>query len=1120
MQPRPDTGRLSLVLLLIVAAVTAMPLVLSRLGMAFGAAAAHGAGAHFAAVPMGGVMVSFDINALSILVFTVVVTFFTVRVTANRTVPLLAATLALAGLADAVQVVPRLGPDTSFTVLQSSILSVALLGRLGAGLVLAGGAAVTRASGRLGRRTSLILLLGGGVPVVAGTWLAMVSLTGSKAALPPGLGNLNLALALAAAVLLMPRAVSGSTGFLGRGLVAGLIPLAAGQSALAWDVTSVYDNGYQIAVLLTWFAWLLPAGGLGIDFLNAYHARGMSAEKRFLRAVVDAIPHFVFARDLEGRFTLVNRAVARYYGLRVDQVEGHLLADVYECPDQVAAWMDEDREAMRRGEEWTYPEEITRVDGQSVCLQSIKKPLAPDLPGGQQVLGVSIDVTDRLKAERALAHRLRMERAAGAVLKTFVQCTDEDLDECMSRVLAELGAFCEAARCAVVRFGRDGRPAQRLYSWIDPAKAPVCHPPAALDGAALIWTSRWFAMNTPVVAESLADLPDDAATFRTAWGLRAEGAFLAVPITHRGHAFGFLAVDASQPRPWQRDEITMLRNVGDLFITVWDKLETERSLKETMVQAQASSRAKSEFLANMSHEIRTPMNCVIGIADLLSEMDPTPRQRQYLDMIRQSGGALLAVINDILDLSKIEAGRFELDPQDTDLRALVEEVVSLIAFSAQSRGLEVVCRQAPGVPERGRVDGTRLRQVLTNLLNNAAKFTNAGHIYLNVEPVGEHDGDVMLRCAVTDTGIGIPPAQMRRIFDKFTQAEAGTTRRFGGTGLGLAICQRLVDLMGGEITAESDPGRGSTFGFTIPVQGAVATPSAVPDDEACNVLIVTGHELSGEVLVEQVRQLGHWGTMVLGAADALAMLAGSPSRGCGRWSTVLLDQNLPERELVALLDHGTARSGDDGPRYVLMTNLAGRPDHLVDLADRADGELTKPVRPAHLAAVLQGREPLAAPASTPAPVPAVATADFPAALVAADDDPDPGAPADSPRILLAEDNPFNQKVAVGMLKMLGCRVEVAANGAEALDLLQREDFDLVCMDCQMPEMDGYEATRRIRELSGGKCDVPVVAMTANALSGDRRACFAAGMDDFLSKPINKATLAAMLAKFGLIETLV
>ena len=379
-QQRSDTGRLSLVLLLTVFLVTVTPLVLSRLGMAFGAAAEDGAGAHFAAAALGDLIVRFDINALSMLVFTVVVTAFMTRVTTNRTVPLLATTLALAGLADAIQVVPRPEPGTSTAMLHATTLGATMLGRLGAGLLLVLGAGVTRACHRLGRRPALWLLVGIGAPLVCATWLATATLAGPNGLLLGGVGGINLLLALLAAVLLLPVIRAQRTDFFGRGLMAGLIPLAAGQMALAFGVVSIYDNGFQIAVLLKWFAWLLPACGLGIDFLNAYHARGMNAEKRFLRAVVDAIPHFVFARDLDGRFTLVNRAVARYYDRRVDQMEGRLLSEINDSPEQVAAWMEEDRESVRRGSEWTFPEEITRdATGETISLQSIKLPLTPDL---------------------------------------------------------------------------------------------------------------------------------------------------------------------------------------------------------------------------------------------------------------------------------------------------------------------------------------------------------------------------------------------------------------------------------------------------------------------------------------------------------------------------------------------------------------------------------------------------------------------------------------------------------------------------------------------------------------------------------------------------------------------
>jgi len=994
--------------------------------------------------------------------------------------------------------------------LHSTAIGATLVSRGGGALVLAGGALLVRLSGKMRRRTALAILMAGGVPAVVATWSSMAHFVDPTPAMVRDLGLVTLALYAITASLVLPVALHRHNTFLGRGLVAGLMPLAAGQMALMSGVTSIYDNGFHIAVLLKWFAWILPACGLGIDFLNAYYERGMSGEKRFLRAVVDAIPHFIFARDENGRFTLVNSAVARFYDRRIDEIEGRLISELYDDAEQVAEWMKQDRDTLERGTEWTFPEEIGAVaTGETIHLHSIKKPLHAEDGDNHQVLGVSIDVSDRISAERALAELLEAERTSAAILRTFVQATNTTLNESMTAVLGNVGAFTGAARCSIVRFGRDGGQAQRLFTWVDPSASPrPMLPPMRIESDVLVWTSRWFAMNAPVVAETAADLPGDAAGFVSAWGLPAAGGMLAMPITHRGRPFGFVVVDDRRSHRWRRDEIALLRNVGDLFVTVFDKLETERSLKEAMEAAQASSKAKTEFLANMSHEIRTPMNCVIGIADLLQEMDPTPQQQQYLDMIRQSGGSLLTVINDILDISKIEAGRFELDPVQTDLRALVEEVVGLIAFSAQTQGLEVICRQAPGVPEHGVIDGGRLRQVLTNLLNNASKFTHQGHIYLNVEPVGEDDGSVTLRFEVRDTGIGIPAAQVRKIFDKFTQAEAGTTRRFGGTGLGLAICQRLVNLMGGEIEVDSTPGVGSVFTFTVPVQDPQQRSVSVPAPDAGNLLVVTGHELSGEVLLEQVRHMGHHASVVLGAADALTMLAGNPSRGCGRWTSVLVDENLSAGDLQTIVDHCTALPSDDRPRVLLMTNVAGRSELMADLTGRVDGTLAKPVRPSHLASAVAGPgmalvfSTVKAPPADPAVVPASSS-------TAAD--------GDRPRILLAEDNPFNQKVAVGMLQLLGCTVTVAGNGAEALDHLQRAHFDLVCMDCQMPEMDGYEATRRIRELPGDKGRIPVVAMTANALSGDRRACFQSGMDDFLSKPINKAMLSSMLTKFGFIE---
>jgi PAS domain S-box-containing protein len=831
-----------------------------------------------------------------------------------------------------------------------------------------------------------------------------------------------------------------------------------------------------------------------------------SRDRRFLRAVIDAIPHFIFARDAEGRFTLVNKAVADFYGRRVDEIEGRHLSEIHSDAEQALQWLQEDRRTLELGREWSIPGTLTSgADGQDIWISAIKKPLAADLVGVEQVLGVSIDLTEQMRAERALARRLDYEHTAAALFQTFVHCTRTEFDRVMTRVMARLGRFSRAERTFLYRFDDQGGCAELAYDWRREDKErdlPLCLAPDSLE-----WLMGLFEMKVPVMTADLSAHATIPAPFLDAWGRDSAG-FVAAPILHGRKLYGFVGMDTSDARDWPQEEINLLHTVADLFITVWSKHEVERSLVSAMREARASDRAKSEFLANMSHEIRTPMNSVIGLADLLGDMQPTPRQRQYLDMIRTSGAALLTLINDVLDLSKIEAGQLELDLVPVDLRELLQEITGLIAFNAQSRGLEVVCRLAPGVPPQVLLDPSRLRQVLTNLLNNAAKFTPRGHVYLNVEPVGGDDEHMELRFAVADTGIGIAPENLERIFEKFTQAEAGTTRRFGGTGLGLSISRHLVGLMGGRIFVASQPGQGAEFSFTIPVKMLSCDLTPAVADPA-NLLIVTGHELTGEVLAEQARALGHQARVMVGGVEALDEAAGWASAADRAYTHLVVNQDPAQDSVPDLTPYLERLAPKHTPHVILLSNL---PSLLQDHELRAkgyDGALTKPVHERALFGLLCGDSALnlqAAPRPSAAPAPAPAATDEPERELVAE-------PADGPRVLLAEDNPFNQKVALAMLRLLGCRVEVATNGAEALDLVAREPFDLVLMDCQMPVMDGYHATRRIRALPGDAAAVTIIAMTANALSGDRAACFAAGMDDFLSKPITKAMLSSMLEKW-------
>jgi PAS domain S-box-containing protein len=861
--------------------------------------------------------------------------------------------------------------------------------------------------------------------------------------------------------------------------------------------------GSALAIALVW----------RLDRVESAHDDQLR-ERRYLRSVIDAIPHYIFARDTSGRFTLVNQAVADFYGMPVEQVEGRHLLEVHPDADQARAWLEEDRETLLRGEPWNLPvTDTVQANGKSIWIAAMKKPLAAEIGGVAQVLGVSIDISEQMRAERALAARLDYEHTAAALFQTFVHCGRDQMEQIMERVLGRLGRFTDSSRAFLYRFDADKGIAVRQYVWANPNVESAGLPPAILPLSDLEWLHGLLEMKIPVMSEDLRCHASISPKFIADWGPDS-AAFLAAPIMRDGRAFGFVGVDCDSVRVWTQEQVNLVHSVADLFITVWSKHEVERSLVQAREAAEASNRAKSEFLANMSHEIRTPMNSVIGLTDLLSDMNPTPRQRQYLEMIRLSGSALLSLINDILDLSKIEAGQLELDAVETDLPALVDEVTGLIAFTAQNSGLEMVCRLAPGVPTHVLLDPCRLRQVLTNLLNNAVKFTQHGHIYLNIEPVGARDGHVNLRFAVTDTGIGIPANALTRIFEKFTQAEAGTTRRYGGTGLGLAISQQLISLMDGRITASSLPGQGSTFEFTLTVPALAAAPTPASTFDSANVLIVTRHALTGEVLLEKVRMLGHQGRVIAGGPEALDQAAGWASAHDRAFTHVLFDHEAVQATddgapLPDLRPYLTRLAPRHSPRAVLLTRLISRVRD-EDLASHGfEQTLTKPVLTLRLAAVLSGQT---------LPLPHTAAVTQPAFTpVAMDEAGEPIVDTTTgPRILLAEDNPFNQKVATAMLRLLGCRVQVAGTGVEALTLAKDGTFDLVLMDCQMPIMDGYEATRRIRELPAPAGAVTIIAMTANALSGDRKACFAVGMDDFLSKPITKAILADMMRKWEIV----
>ncbi len=781
----------------------------------------------------------------------------------------------------------------------------------------------------------------------------------------------------------------------------------------------------------------------------------LEEQTQLLESLMDAIPDDIYFKDREGKYLRINKAKAERSGLENPQAAiGKTDADFFQ-PEHARAAHELEQRIMETGQPAVNIEEqLVWPDGHVTWMSATKVPLKNNRGEIIGTLGISRDITETHRMRASLEQERDRLRTLIDNLPDYIFIKDKDCRLIViNRALVEM-LGCESEEEIIGRTD---------YEFMSKELADFYH-------------------------------EDDLRVLRTGESLVNREEELS---TDRGHRW--LLTTKVPLRSSDGEKVVGL--VG-ICRDITQRKRAEEELRAAKEAADAANRAKSEFLANMSHEIRTPMNAIFGMTDLVLDTELTREQRDYLETVKDSAEALMGVINDILDFSKIEAGKIELDQTPFELREILGDTMKALGVRAHSKGIELVCHIDPQTPDWVVGDALRLRQVIVNLVGNAIKFTEQGEVVLDVKPLPTEDGCVRLAFCVTDTGIGMSDDQRQRIFEAFEQADMSTTRRFGGTGLGLTISSRLVSLMGGSLSVESQPGQGSRFFFEASFQEV--TEDIVPKQPAdsnrlqgLRVLIVDDNETNRTILLEMCRNWGMQPEAVSNAARALELLKTSADSGSA-FDLVLTDASMPETDGFQLAEQIQSDESIASTMVMMITSLDGMGDtqRCEQLGIRS--YLLKPVKQSELfdaialaIGITESDGARAAQAVTPMQLPPL-------------------------KILLAEDSLANQKLAVGLLTRWGHQVDIAHNGREAVRAVKdrHKEYDVVLMDIQMPELDGLEATRQIRgwERTQAK-SIPIIAMTAHAMKGDRERCVEAGMNGYVSKPVRAEQLYRTLCEF-------